>query len=118
MGVQPKRGRGLTWSLGGLLGGGVLAFGLDRGRVQHPRRGAVLAKVVLQAFDGAVELVGADLEVHVHEIYGKRGRWGGIKTCNYNVVYLIDRIVMSRLTGLLLMSWGCSGTLTACNCVN
>ena len=87
MGVAGKEGkRGLTWSLGSLLGGGVLAFGLDRGRVQHPRRGTVLTKVVLQAFDGAVQLVGADLEVHVHEIYRKRGRRGGKK--NYAVITL------------------------------
>lgn len=58
----------LTWSLRRLLGGRILALSLDGGRVQDPRGGAVLTEVVLQAFDGAVQLVGPDLEVHVHEI--------------------------------------------------
>lgn len=58
----------LTWSLGSLFGGRVLAFGLDSGRVEDPGGGAVLTEVILQAFDGAIELVGPDLEVDVHEI--------------------------------------------------
>lgn len=58
----------LTWSLGSLFGGRVLAFGLDGGRVEDPRGGAVLAEVILQAFDGAIQLAGPDLEVDVHEI--------------------------------------------------
>lgn len=65
----------LTWSLGGLFGGRVLAFGLDGRRVQDPGGGAVLAEVILQALDGAIKLVGPDLEVDVHEICrGERRR--------------------------------------------
>lgn len=67
----------LTWSLGSLFGGRVLAFGLDGGRVEDPRGGAVLAEVILQAFDGAVQLVGPDLEVDVHEIC-RETRGGGV----------------------------------------
>ena len=93
----PKGGwGGLTWSLGSLLGGGVLAFGLDSGRVQHPRRGAVLAKVVLQAFDGAVKLVGADLEIHVHKIYGKRVRLG---KNNASIIYIFQRTLFGTDAG-------------------
>lgn len=62
----------LTWSPWRLFGGRVLALGLDSGRVQDPRGGAVLAEVVLQAFDGPIQLVGPDLEIDVHEIC--RGR--------------------------------------------
>lgn len=58
----------LTWSLGSLLGGRVFAFGLDGGRVEDPGGGAVLAEVILEAFDGAIQLVGPDLEVDVHKI--------------------------------------------------
>lgn len=58
----------LTWSPGSLFGGCVLAFGLDSGRVEDARGGAVLAKVFLQAFDGSIQLVRPDLEIDVHEI--------------------------------------------------
>lgn len=58
----------LTWSLGNLFGGRVLAFGLDSGRVEDPRGGAVLPEMLFQAFDGAIQLVGPDLEVDVHKI--------------------------------------------------
>lgn len=58
----------LTWSLRSLFGGRVLAFGLDGGRVEDPGGGAVLPEVILEAFDGAIQLVGPDLEVDVHEV--------------------------------------------------
>lgn len=64
----------LTWSLGSLFGGRVLAFGLDGRRVEDPRGGAVLAEVLLQAFDGAIQLTGPDLIVDVHEIWGEKRR--------------------------------------------
>lgn len=60
----------LTWSPGSLLGGRVLAFGLDSGRIEDPRRGTVLAEVIFQAFDGSIQLVGSDLEIDVHEVCG------------------------------------------------
>lgn len=63
------RGRpSLTWSLRNLFGGRVLAFGLDSRRVGDTRGGAVLPEVLLQSFDGSIQLVGSDLEVNVHEI--------------------------------------------------
>lgn len=68
----------LTWSLGSLLGGRVLAFGLDGGRVEDPGGGAVLAEVLLQAFDGAIQLAGPDLVVDVHEIWRGEKRRGNI----------------------------------------
>lgn len=68
----------LTWSLGSLLGGCVLALGLDGRRVEDPGGGAVFAEVVLQAFDGAIQLAGPDLEVDVHEIC--RGKQRYIRT--------------------------------------
>lgn len=61
----------LTWSPGSLLGGSVLAFSLDSGRVEDPRGGAVLAKVFFQAFNGSIQLVGPDLEIDVHEVCGR-----------------------------------------------
>lgn len=60
--------RPLTWPLGSLFGGRVLAFGLDGRRVEDAGGGAVLAEVLLQAFDGSVQLTGADLVVHIHEV--------------------------------------------------
>lgn len=60
--------RELTWPLGSFFGGRVLAFGLHGGRVEDARGRAVLAEMILQAFDGAIQLVGPDLEVDVHEI--------------------------------------------------
>lgn len=70
----------LTWSPWSLLGGRVLAFGLDGGRVEDPRGGAVLAEVVFQAFDGSIQLVGPDLEIDVHEVCGReRGDCSGIQ---------------------------------------
>lgn len=62
----------LTWSLRGLFSWRVLALGLDGGRVEDTGGGAVLAEMLFEAFDGAIELVGADLEVDVHEVCRKR----------------------------------------------
>ena len=74
----------LTWSLRSLFGGRVLAFGLDGGRVEDPRGGAVLTEVILQTFDGSVQLVGPDLEVDVHEIC--RGRRRRVYVSCYSVL--------------------------------
>lgn len=65
---QQQERRELTWPLGSLLGGRVLAFGLDGGRVEDAREGAVLAEMFLQTFDGSIQLTGADLVVNVHEV--------------------------------------------------
>lgn len=62
----------LTWSLWGLFSWRVLALGLDGRRVEDTGGGAVLAEMLFEAFDGAIELVGADLEVDVHEVCRKR----------------------------------------------
>lgn len=62
----------LTWSLRGLFSWRVLALGLDGRRVEDTGGGAVLAEMLFEAFDGAIELVGADLEVDVHEVCRKR----------------------------------------------
>lgn len=65
---QQQERRELTWPLGSLLGGRVLAFDLDSGGVEDAREGAVLAEMFLQTFDGSVKLTGADLVVNVHEV--------------------------------------------------
>lgn len=65
---QQQERRVLTWPLGSLLGGRVLAFGLDGGGVEDAREGAVLAEMFLQTFDGSIQLTGADLVVNVHEV--------------------------------------------------
>lgn len=64
----------LTWSLWGLFGWCILAFGLDSGGVEDTRGGTVLTEVLLEAFDGAIELAGPDLEVDVHEVCVEDGK--------------------------------------------
>lgn len=64
--------RPLTWPLGSLFGGRVLAFGLDGGRVEDARGSAVLAEVLLQTFDGSIQLTGTDLVVHIHEVWWRK----------------------------------------------
>lgn len=61
--------RPLTWPLGSLFGGRVLAFGLDGRRVEDAGGSAVLAEVLLQTLDGSIQLTGADLVVHIHEVW-------------------------------------------------
>lgn len=88
----------LTWSLGSLFGGRVLALGLDGGRVEDPRGGAVLAEVLLQAFDGAIQLAGPDLEVDVHEICRRRRRMKPTQKINSRFVCLLaDRMMTTRM---------------------
>lgn len=67
-----QRRRPLTWSLGSLFGGRVLAFGLDGRRVEDAGGSAVLAEVFLQTFDGSIQLTGADLVVHIHEVWRRK----------------------------------------------
>lgn len=66
--TQQQQRRELTWPFGSLLGGRVLAFGLDGRGVEDAREGAVLAEMFLQTFDGSIQLTGADLVVNVHEV--------------------------------------------------
>lgn len=66
--TQQRQQWELTWPLGSLLGGRVLAFGLDGGGVEDARESAVLAEMFLQTFDGSIHLTGADLVVNVHEV--------------------------------------------------
>lgn len=66
--LQQQERRELTWPLGSLLGGRVLAFGLDGGGVEDARESVVLAEMFLQTFDGSIQLTGADLVVNVHEV--------------------------------------------------
>lgn len=65
---QQRERRELTWPLGSLLGGRVLAFGLDGRGVEDAREGVVLAEMFLQTFDGSIQLTGANLVVNVHEV--------------------------------------------------
>lgn len=67
-----RAGLPLTWSLRSLLGGRVLPLvGHGRG-VEDPGGGAVLAKVLFQTLNGAVQLRGTHLEVHRHEVCRQR----------------------------------------------
>ena len=61
-------GGGLTWPLGRLLGGCVFPLVGDGRGVGDPGGRAARPEMLLQAFDGAVQLAGADLVVDVHEI--------------------------------------------------
>lgn len=63
---------GLTWSLDGFFGGGVLPFVLNGRGIWHPWGRAVLTEMVLQPLDGAVQLHRADLEVNCHEVWGDK----------------------------------------------
>lgn len=58
----------LTWPLDWLLGGCVFPLVGDSRGVGDPRGRAALPEMLLQAFDGAIQLAGADLVVDVHEI--------------------------------------------------
>lgn len=57
----------LTWQLDGFLVG-VSFLLLGMAGVGDPRGRAALPEMLLQAFDGAIQLAGADLVVDVHEI--------------------------------------------------
>ena len=59
---------GLTWPLDWLLGGCVFPLVGDGGGVGDPGGRTALREMLLQAFDGTVQLAGADLVVDVHEI--------------------------------------------------
>lgn len=61
-------GGGLTWPLDRLLGGCVFPLVGDGRGVGDPGGRAALPEMLLQAFDGAVQLAGVDLVVDVHEI--------------------------------------------------